>query len=687
MLADQERWSTTAVWTGAIASVEASSSQSDADAAPPIERGSHPGAALDGDRTTWWSSDKGREPVGQWWQVDFTASRTVPDVVVTMPRSSAAVEKLKITMGGQSVVVPAPRPGFRTRYPLDLPAGSSLRITAAGSRVAANGAWQLAEVDTGVPGRRVLALPTPPAGHPVDSVVLSRDVERSACVTTGRAFTCLPALRSVGEDGDRLERRFDLPASGSYDVTAKVSLRRSGVGSTHLLAPGGARVDAELPTGADVAARAVAMVDGDPGTTWVGKRGTGWIEVAFPKPTPLREVRMLVSPDAQASRPQAVVVSSGKHRRTVQLDSRGHARLPGWSVRRVRFDILSTKQAYVASGSSYTEAPVGVSTLEINGSEPGRLTGGEVHLRCGEGPTIQVAGQSLETALDASVSDLLRGRSVDARVCGSAVDLRAGEVQTSAAPAGMLRVDRVVMTRPGAEPAAPTTPVALRRDDRGMPVATTLDAAPVDRVLSLGQNDSSDMVATLGCTRLTPVRVNGWATGWVVPAGASGRVQFSFPADRTFAIALGVGGLLALVVLALALWRPRRGREVLAPLTGRPVGLLELAVAPIALGLVAGWWGLAAGAVASVALLVLRRRVDEDVVGAGVAVGAGLSLLVAVLGLAWAPISSAGDADLWTQAWSLTAAGLLVGSLVVPSGSRRTIVRMFFQRRKGRSRP
>jgi arabinofuranan 3-O-arabinosyltransferase len=59
-------------------------------------------------------------------------------------------------------------------------------------------------------------------------------------------------------------------------------------------------------------------------------------------------------------------------------------------------------------------------------------------------------------------------------------------------------------------------------------------------------------------TRLTPVAVNGWQQGWVVPAGTSGTITLTFAPNSLYRAGLA-GGLALLPLLALmAWWAPRR---------------------------------------------------------------------------------------------------------------------------------
>ena len=108
-LDDPERWETTAVWTGAVADVTASSSEAYADALPPLRIGSHPGAALDGDPATGWRSARQLDPTGQWWQADLDRLEYLGQVTVRLTPDSAAVPRLALRSDQGTEVVPGPR--------------------------------------------------------------------------------------------------------------------------------------------------------------------------------------------------------------------------------------------------------------------------------------------------------------------------------------------------------------------------------------------------------------------------------------------------------------------------------------------------------------------------------------------------------------------------------------------------
>jgi arabinofuranan 3-O-arabinosyltransferase len=102
--------------------------------------------------------------------------------------------------------------------------------------------------------------------------------------------------------------------------------------------------------------------------------------------------------------------------------------------------------------------------------------------------------------------------------------------------------------------------------------------------------------------RLTPVAVNGWQQGWVVPASNAGTVTLTFASNSLYRAGLAVGLALLPLLALLALWRTRRRRtddapaRPWAPGTWAAVGVLAAAA------VVAG----VAGAVVAAAALGLR---------------------------------------------------------------------------------
>ncbi|EUA16197.1 putative membrane protein [Mycobacterium xenopi 4042] len=116
------------------------------------------------------------------------------------------------------------------------------------------------------------------------------------------------------------------------------------------------------------------------------------------------------------------------------------------------------------------------------------------------------------------------------------------------------------------------------------------------------------MARTGDGTRLTPVAVNGWQQGWVVPAGTAGTITLTFVSNSLYRTGL-LGGLALLPVLALLAWWPARRRlvddEPARPWAPRRWGM----VAVVAAGtLIAGIVGFAVFGAALALRYALRHR-------------------------------------------------------------------------------
>lgn len=664
-LPDQERWQTTETWSG-IDGVAASSSAADVTASP-LDRGSGPAAAFDGDPGTAWRTSTS-DPAGQWLRVRFQRPTDVGRVQVRIPAGAAAVGHLVLRAGSTHLVVPAPQPGASRTYDVGASAASSLTVTA--EDPLGTGWWGISELDVaGVHPERLLALPTPPSGATVDEIRLSRDAGRTACPSpTGPqgAVSCLAFLGRTGDDGERLDRT--LVAPGAYRLAGTASLRREPGLSTRLAAAAGVRLSA-TGRSLDIADSPVAMLDDDPGTSWQApSSGAAAFRLRLPARETVRSLTLSVGAAAPVSAPLRVEVADGAGHRVVRTaDAQGRLALPGWRTARLDVRIDSVRPAFSqpSGGGGATQLPPGVSELRVNGQP---LTDGRLAGRCGDGPVLQLGGSRLDTAVSGSLSALLRGSSAALRICGpTAVTLPATRATVTADPGPLLEADTLTFTRAGAAGAAgsagaptagaPVTSAPVTRDRHDRPVVATVAAATVARVLTLPQNANPGAVATLGGVRLTPQRVDGWRQGWVVPAGAGGTVRFSYPPETVYRWGLlaGAVGVVAVVLVALLAGRRRRSRlPALEPGSPTRVDALLLVLAA---GLLVGWAGAAA---AVVALVVARTARREACAAGGVAAAllAPLPRIVDLLGGRW-PL-----ADPWSQVFGVLALALVAAAVV-----------------------
>jgi len=165
--------------------------------------------------------------------------------------------------------------------------------------------------------------------------------------------------------------------------------------------------------------------------------------------------------------------------------------------------------------------------------------------------------------------------------------------------------------------------------------------------------------------RLTPVVVNGWQQGWVLPAGTSGTVTLTFPSNSLYRAGL-LWGLALLPLLALlALVRPRR------EIDDEPAQPWRLSTGVVAIAVLGAGWlisGIAGVAVFAAALGVRCWLRDRPSLSDAVTLGTtatGFILAGAVLSRhPWRSVGGYVGHSWGVQLLALTAVGALAASVV-----------------------
>jgi arabinofuranan 3-O-arabinosyltransferase len=208
----------------------------------------------------------------------------------------------------------------------------------------------------------------------------------------------------------------------------------------------------------------------------------------------------------------------------------------------------------------------------------------------------------------------------------------------------------------------PVTVTGWTPDRRGISVPRS----PVTRVLVVPESVNPGWVArTADGAALTPVIVNGWQQGWVVPAGEQGAVTLSFPSNATYRWGLTAGLCLLPVLLAMALVPGRRPVREYLPAHPRAPGLLAVAGLLGIGALIAGTVGLVVfGCALAVGFLMRHRQPDFDRLTL-FTVPAGVILAGALLSRhPWRSVDGYIGHSPWVQIPALIALGALAASLV-----------------------
>ena len=167
-------------------------------------------------------------------------------------------------------------------------------------------------------------------------------------------------------------------------------------------------------------------------------------------------------------------------------------------------------------------AALGADGNPIAPADAARDRAREIAVDCDHGPVIAVAGRFVHTSIRTTVGAAARRR---AR-CGAGLRPRSGRAAGGSAgvadqPGGSFVVDGVDLSPPATAAVAPS-PVEVPVWRAWGPDRREVQAPPstTSRVLVIPESINPGWVArTSAGARLTPVAVNGWQQGWVVPAG------------------------------------------------------------------------------------------------------------------------------------------------------------------------
>ena len=344
------------------------------------------------------------------------------------------------------------------------------------------------------------------------------------------------------------------------------------------LAPAVTALSTAVP---DPAARPGVVLDGDPATAWSPalSDGNAILHLAWPRPQVISGLRFTLDPGVAASKVGSVRVVGDDGVRGGLLAKNGQLTLdPPMRTDEITIQFLDKPSAY--SQDPYGEKapqplPVAVGEVSVLPAGPARvpLLDAPVKLACGTGPTLEIAGARVRTSLTATLRDLLEAREVPAVPCGGRsagqLTLAVGQSRLVASPGGLARATRVALEpRPAQPRVAPRPSTVEVADWSATERRLRVTDHSVDRILAVRENTNTGWRATVSGRVLTPVVVDGWQQGWLLPAGTSGEVLLRFVPDTAYRAGLFLGGVLLIGVLALAVLPERRRTAPSA--VGRP---------------------------------------------------------------------------------------------------------------------
>lgn len=606
---------TVAVLDG-VAAIDASTSLAFADAFGPLRLDRQPFAALDGNPDTWWQSAVFTGPEGEWIDVQLQAPRDLNGLVIRLVESpfvgstittirletTAAAWVMDVGPGG--VVGPLSDP--------KLDSVERLRITAVESQ-GNQGNFGVREVS--IPGLAVfrpLRLPPPPdaGGRSTALLLTATQPSRSACVTADGQVRCDPSQISPEADGGILDRIVEVTGdvAGQVRVTGQVI---SGPAASALFDPIGAGIRASATSwlGQDVRVRPATAVDGDLATAWVADPSDTRpvLTLDWESPRTISSVKLIARQGGQRfAFPLAVRIKADALAFEAEVGPGGVVRFPEVQASSLSIEVMrwSPVTSIDSDSGSASRMPVALAEVEIPGTgdlvyspDLEATTGSE----CGLGPGITIDGLLYPTRVATTLGGILRGDEVDIVPCAdSEVALAPGLHRISVLPSDLVQPLRVVIAPAANDGAAASTQAERRIDvvEWGASERTVTVGPGEASILRVAESASEGWQAHLDGRPLEATRIDGWQQGWVVPAGAEGRITLTFTSSRWQGLGIVLGALLGLaaIVFGLAPVLARRRAHL------EPAGSWHPAVAGgvgvVSAGLLIGLPGLVAGAAA-----------------------------------------------------------------------------------------
>ncbi|HUH70587.1 MAG TPA: alpha-(1-_3)-arabinofuranosyltransferase [Mycobacterium sp.] len=708
-------------WTGGRITV--SSSSSDSTAMPDVAPATSPAAAIDGDPATSWVSNALQAAVGQWLQVDF--DHPVTNAVITITPSATAVgaqvRRIVIETATGSTTLRFDEAGKPLTAALPYGETPWVRITAAGTDDGSAGVQfgvtdlSITQYDASgfahpVNPRHTALVPGPPPGSVIAGWDLGSELlGRPGCAQAADGVRCAASMELAPEEPGNFSRT--LTVASPVAMTPKVWVRpRQGPKLADLVAEPNttrARGDSDV---LDVLGSAYATTDGDPATAWtapqrvVQHKTPPTLTLTLPRPTEVTGLRLVPSRSTLPAHSTVVAVNLGDGPQVRELRSNGDGAndpqtlsLKPRVTDTVTLSLLDWQDVIDRNALGFDQLkPPGLAEIAVLGDDGNPIAPAdaarnrirEITVDCDHGPVIAIAGRFVHTSIRTTVGALLDDEPVLALPCErEPIALPAGQQELLINPGAAFVVDGAQLSAPGVAelPSSPSASPVPAVTGMWGPDRRELQApaSATSRVLVIPESISRGWVArTSTGARLTPVAVNGWQQGWVVPAGNPGIITLTFVSNSLYRAGLAVGLALLPILAMLALWRTRRGRADDAPAQPWTPGAW-VAVAVLAAGaVIAG----AAGVVVTGAALGLRyalRHRHSDGITVGLSAG-GLILAGAALSRhPWRSVGGYAGHSANVQLLALISLAVLAASAVTMRAQHRPKVGLLPHERVG----
>jgi arabinofuranan 3-O-arabinosyltransferase len=544
-----------------------------------------PVGAFDRNPATAWAEGNALTPMGQWIQITFAHPVNVPARVgirlLDDGQDREIATRLRVSTAAGRVTT-AVAPTGATQQLNAVPGTTRwLRITITGAERVNLGKPGAGISDVLIPGVRVTRLLQPAQDPPAPGTVAAGQGAPAAfsfhqqvpSPLTGAGLAATP------------------PMARTYAVTSAVTMRLQasalavpGPGLDALLGPlldqvsppgpGVLQVGVTTTPGTLPAGFPASLVKGSGSTPWIADSASPVIHLSWHGKR--RIASLIVAPAAGGSIPQTVKISSPDGTRTAGI---AYGSLVTFQ-RPLTTDRIDVSFPDVQVATTVNQAgqlitlPVELSQLSVPALAQLRAVAPDgrtaVTLACGQGPVITSDGQAYQTSVSGTLGELTQYLPLRVRLCtaGGTLPLGAGRHTLTVAPLGAFAVTDLSLTNVASAGTAPAASAGVSRavSIRGwQPDQRRLSVGPGPAsYLEVHEDYDSGWAATLNGRTLTPVRLDGWQQGFVLPAGAGGAVTLTFRPAGSYHVFLVLSLLALVVLLAITVWSftgRRRRRE------------------------------------------------------------------------------------------------------------------------------
>ena len=518
--------------------------------------------AFDGNPATAWAEGNERTPVGQWIQINFSRSLDLPASVGirllddSTDREMASVLRVSTAAGSATTSVAA----TGAVQPLHVAPGltSWLRITITGARRVVLGNPGAGISDVLIPGVRVTRLLQPAQDPGSQPAVFSFHqqvpspfafADPAATPPMARTFTVArPAVWSLRASA------LALPGPGLDALLSSV---------TPPPGPGVLQVGVASTPGALPAGFPASLISGSAGMPWTADTASPVIHLSWHGQR--RISSLIVRPAAGLpSTPLTVKITSPDGTRQASIGPGGLVTFAPLTTDRMDVSFPRARQATIITSTGQLQTlPVRLSQLSVPALAGLRAVTpspqAKFVLACGQGPALTVDGHVYQTSVSGTIGQLSQYLPLPVRLCapGNALSLGAGRHTLTAATPGTFAVTDLSLTGVNAVASGSGASLAAR-------AVTVRSWQPDQRLLGIGpgaasylevhENFNPGWAAALNGRALTPVRLDGWQQGFIMPAGAGGTMTLIFRPAGTYHVALVASILAALLLLAVAVW-------------------------------------------------------------------------------------------------------------------------------------